>query len=93
MASKLAAWNGLVDDAEAKRSDRQSTDRRHRHAAEEEQGDGVIAVAAKLTGVETVEVQGASGPVSIKAKHILLATGSRPATMRGIEMDGKRDWR
>lgn len=44
----------------------------------------------KLTAVDTVEVQTANGPVSIRAKHILLATGSRPATMRGIEMDGDR---
>ena len=44
----------------------------------------------KLTGVETVSVQTKDGPVSIKAKHILLATGSKPASMRGIEMDGTR---
>ena len=44
----------------------------------------------KLTGVETVSVQAKDGPVSIKAKHILLATGSKPASMRGIEMDGTR---
>lgn len=44
----------------------------------------------KLSDVETVSVQLADGPLSIRAKHILLATGSRPATMRGIEVDGKR---
>jgi dihydrolipoamide dehydrogenase len=44
----------------------------------------------KLTDVETVSVQLAEGPLAIKAKHILLATGSRPATMRGIEVDGER---
>ena len=44
----------------------------------------------KLSDVETVSVQTKDGPVSIKAKHILLATGSRPASMRGIEMDGQR---
>ncbi len=44
----------------------------------------------KLTGVETVSVQLPEGPLSIQAKHILLATGSRPATMRGIEVDGER---
>ena len=44
----------------------------------------------KLSDVETVSVQLPDGPLSIRAKHILLATGSRPATMRGIEMDGKR---
>ena len=44
----------------------------------------------KLTGVETVSVQTKDGPVPIQAKHILLATGSRPASMRGIEVDGTR---
>ncbi len=44
----------------------------------------------KLTSVDTVSVQTKDGPVAIKAKHILLATGSRPASMRGIEVDGTR---
>lgn len=44
----------------------------------------------RLTAVDTVQVQTAEGPVQIRAKHIILATGSRPATMRGIEMDGER---
>lgn len=44
----------------------------------------------KLTGVDTVEVETAEGPVSVQAKKIILATGSRPASMRGIEMDGDR---
>ncbi|MCR9292472.1 MAG: dihydrolipoyl dehydrogenase [bacterium] len=44
----------------------------------------------KLTSVDTVEVQTPEGPVSIRASHIILATGSRPATMRGVEMDGDR---
>ncbi len=44
----------------------------------------------KLTDVEAVSVQLPDGPLSIKAKHIILATGSRPATMRGIESDGQR---
>jgi dihydrolipoamide dehydrogenase len=42
----------------------------------------------RLTSVDTVEVASADGPISIQAKHIILATGSRPATMRGVEMDG-----
>lgn len=44
----------------------------------------------KLTGVDTLEAQTASGPVAIRAKHIILATGSRPAPMKGIECDGER---
>lgn len=44
----------------------------------------------KLTGVGEVEVSTAAGPIALKAAHIILATGSRPATMRGIEMDGDR---
>ena len=42
----------------------------------------------KLTAVDTVEVVTEDEPVKIKAKHIILATGSKPATMPGIEMDG-----
>ena len=44
----------------------------------------------KLVGVDQVAVTTAEGVVTIKAKHIILATGSRPATMRGIEFDGDR---
>ncbi len=42
----------------------------------------------KLTAPDTLLVEGADGPLSIRAKHILLATGSRSATMRGVEEDG-----
>lgn len=42
----------------------------------------------KLTSVDTVQVETADGPLALKAKHIVLATGSRPAKMRGIEQDG-----
>ncbi len=44
----------------------------------------------KLSGVDQVAVTTADGAISIKAKHIILATGSRPATMRGIDLDGDR---
>lgn len=44
----------------------------------------------KLTGVDSLVAETQDGPVSITAKHIILATGSRPATMRGIEFDGDR---
>lgn len=42
----------------------------------------------KLQDPDTVIVQGKEEPVAIRAKHIILATGSRSATMRGIEEDG-----
>ncbi len=42
----------------------------------------------KLIDVDTVLVTSADGETTVKAKHILLATGSRPATMRGVEVDG-----
>jgi len=43
---------------------------------------------ARLRDVETVVVESDSEPVTIRAKHIIIATGSRPATMRGVEEDG-----
>lgn len=42
----------------------------------------------RLSAVDSVSVVGSDQATQIKAKHILLATGSRPATMRGIEADG-----
>lgn len=44
----------------------------------------------KLRDPDTVVVEGKAEPLSIRAKHIILATGSRSATMRGVEEDGKR---
>jgi dihydrolipoamide dehydrogenase len=44
---------------------------------------------AKLVDPDTIEVQGEQEPFQIRAKHIVLATGSRPMTMRTIESDGK----
>jgi dihydrolipoamide dehydrogenase len=41
-----------------------------------------------LQSQNTVLVQTAEEQVLLKAKHILLATGSRPASMRGVEEDG-----
>jgi len=38
---------------------------------------------------ETVEVRG-DEPIALRAKRIILALGSRPASMRGVEEDGKR---
>ncbi len=44
----------------------------------------------KLTGVDTVHTHSGGKDYSLRAKHIILATGSRPAPMRGIEQDGDR---
>ncbi|MCC6510116.1 MAG: dihydrolipoyl dehydrogenase, partial [Pirellulaceae bacterium] len=44
----------------------------------------------KLQDPDTVVVQGKDEPVALRAKHIILATGSRSATMRGVDEDGVR---
>ena len=44
----------------------------------------------KLVDVDQVEVTTAAERVRLKAKHVILATGSRPAPMRGINVDGER---
>jgi len=42
--------------------------------------------SARITGPGTVVVEGADN-VTIKAKHIIVATGSVPASLPGVEMD------
>jgi len=42
----------------------------------------------RLKDVESVVVESDSEPLTIRAKHIIIATGSRPATMHGVEEDG-----
>ncbi|MBI1357043.1 MAG: dihydrolipoyl dehydrogenase [Acidobacteria bacterium] len=44
----------------------------------------------KLAGPGKVSVETSDGPVEIEAKHIVLATGSKVATLPGIEWDGDR---
>lgn len=44
----------------------------------------------KLVAPDTLKVEGKSEPIALRAKHIILATGSRSATMRGVEEDGQR---
>ncbi len=44
----------------------------------------------RMAGVDTVEVSTAKGDIQLKTKHTILATGSRPAPMKGIEQDGVR---
>ncbi|MCA8992828.1 MAG: dihydrolipoyl dehydrogenase [Planctomycetaceae bacterium] len=45
---------------------------------------------AKLLGGGKVAVAGKEGPQEFSAKHILVATGSQPSTLPGIELDGNR---
>lgn len=44
----------------------------------------------KLDGPGTISVSGPGEPVSIKAKSILIATGSKPAVLPGVELFGDR---
>jgi dihydrolipoamide dehydrogenase len=44
----------------------------------------------RLQGPGVVYVEAEAGGQTLEAKHILLATGSRPATMPGVEEDGVR---
>ncbi len=44
----------------------------------------------RLAGPGRVMVNGADGEVELTARHILLATGSRPAPLPGVELDGDR---
>ncbi len=44
---------------------------------------------ARLVDTDTVEVKSGDKTEQIRAGHIILATGSRPATMKGVESDGK----
>ncbi len=45
---------------------------------------------AKLDGPCVVKIEGADGAIELKAKSIIIATGSRPATLAGIQLDGER---
>jgi dihydrolipoamide dehydrogenase len=62
----------------------------------EGQGVHVVRGTAMLRGAEAVEVRGDSGsapaesPVLLRAKHILLATGSTPVEVPGLPFDGSR---
>jgi dihydrolipoamide dehydrogenase len=45
---------------------------------------------ARLAGRGRVVVSGAEGETELEAKHILIATGSKSAPLRGVEVDGER---
>ena len=44
----------------------------------------------RITGTGRVVVEGGAEPVSIEAKNILIATGSKSASLRGVNVDGDR---
>jgi dihydrolipoamide dehydrogenase len=44
----------------------------------------------RLTGPGRVAVDQAEGTMELQAKHILIATGSRPSSLAGVELDGDR---
>jgi dihydrolipoamide dehydrogenase len=48
-----------------------------------------IAGEAHLSGSGAVAVRGADGERALETKNIILATGSRPRTLPGLEPDGK----
>jgi len=51
----------------------------------------VIMGAAKLTAKDTLEVTPEEGDVeTVKAKNIVIATGSHPFTVPGVELDGEK---
>ncbi len=55
-----------------------------RHGIERVQG------VARLAGAGAVEVRGESGERTLRAPHVVIATGSKPAALPGIAYDGRR---
>ncbi|MCI0434813.1 MAG: dihydrolipoyl dehydrogenase [Gemmatimonadetes bacterium] len=51
-----------------------------------------IAGWARLAGGGRIEVDGKDGKRTISAKHIILATGSRPKSLPMLKIDGDRVW-
>ena len=45
---------------------------------------------AELSGIGEVVVKRDDGAATLSAKHILIATGSRPAPLPGVKLDGDR---
>lgn len=52
----------------------------------------VISGTARLKGPGQVEVEAGGTKQAISAKHIILATGSRPSQLKGLESDGEMIW-
>lgn len=53
--------------------------------------NGIEAIqgTARLTAPGSVEVETADGSLSISARHIIIATGSAPSSLPGVELDGR----
>ncbi|HET9326450.1 MAG TPA: dihydrolipoyl dehydrogenase, partial [Candidatus Eisenbacteria bacterium] len=49
-----------------------------------------VTGAARIQGAGRVEVTGPEGARTLQAKRILIATGSKPAALKGIEYDDRR---
>jgi dihydrolipoamide dehydrogenase len=49
-----------------------------------------IQSQARLVGQGKVEVDGKDGTTTVSAKHIIIATGSKPASLPGVQIDGER---
>lgn len=45
---------------------------------------------ARITGPGAILIEGGGQPVEIKCKHLLIATGSVPAPLKGVELDYDR---
>lgn len=45
---------------------------------------------ARLIGAGRVDVSQPNGALELQAKHVIIATGSRPAPLEGVELDGDR---
>ena len=44
----------------------------------------------RITAAGRVTVEGGTKPVELSAKHIVIATGSKPASLKGVELSGDR---
>lgn len=53
-------------------------------------GCTVVSGEAKLTGPKTLEVKTAQGVVTLAFEQLVIATGSRPAALKGFEIDQKQ---
>ena len=45
---------------------------------------------ARFEGLGSVRIEGGGEPVTVRARHIVIATGSTPATIPGVNLDGDR---
>lgn len=53
-------------------------------------GCTVVSGDAKLTGPKTLEVKTAQGTVTLAFEQLVIATGSRPAALKGFDVDQKQ---